>query len=111
MLLSEKEPAIRRIGDVAPEESFNRAVTVGVMQAGRLVILVGCNHVLTQGEKTCGSTGESHVVGPDRVELVELVVEGVASIFRSEQNRAPGESHVIEARVVSIPEDDDAKGA
>ena len=44
---------------------------------------------------------------PNRVELIELVVQGIAAIFRSEQGVDIAEGQVIERSVISISEKED----
>src|SRR5438093_1262890 len=74
MLLGEEEPTIANIRRVAAQKTFDRRVTIGVVKPGRLVILVNCHSVLSQGHETCRIVRKAHVVGPDGVELVELIV-------------------------------------
>lgn len=112
VLLSEKEPARFWIGPMASEKSGNGAIAVGEMEPGRFVIFVDSPPVLTQGHETQGSAANrSHVVSPDGVKFVELIVQRVPAVFGREQGRVISKAQVIEARVIRVSQDDETDPA
>jgi hypothetical protein len=96
-----------------PDQSVNRAVSLGHVHTGRFVILFpwDAGHpVLPERDKSGHNVSvrmlSVQFVSPNRIELIELIVQRVAAIF-CHQDRVPvvHKRDVIECSMVGVAQD------
>ena len=97
------------------DQPLDRAVSLRHVQPGRLVIFFAsyaCNSVLSERDKS-GHDGSVRMfsdqfISPNRIELIELIVQCVAAIF-SYQDRVSiiDERYIIERSMLGVTQDDE----
>jgi len=86
VLLGEEKSRPALLEDIRSNQSLDRAVSLGHVQAGRLVIFVGRQWILAERDESSHNASRRIVflqfVSPNRIELIQLIVQRVAAIFR-----------------------------
>jgi hypothetical protein len=110
VLLGEEKPRPALLEDLRSNQSLDRAVSLGHVQAGRFVIFVSRQRILAEGDESGHDAFLRMLlvqfVSPNRIELIQLIVQCVAAIF-CYQDRVfiIRERQIIERSMVSVAQD------
>src|SRR6188474_1620852 len=116
MLLRKEKPGPVGPEFPRPDQSVDRAVSLGHVQPGRLVIFVRRHTIQTKRNKSSRQTSlrvlPVQLVSPDRIELVQLIVQPIATIF-CHQNRISViyERNIIEGSMVGVAKHNERYGS
>ena len=88
MLLGEEQPRPVALESLRPDQSVNRAVSFRHVQSGRLIVFFpyyAGNRVLPERNESGRDASLRMLlvqfVSPNRIELIQLIVQGVTAIF------------------------------
>jgi Alpha-amylase C-terminal len=110
VLLGEEKPRPVLLEDLRSNQSLDRAVSLGHVQAGRFVIFVSRQRILAEGDESGHDAFLRMLlvqfVSPNRIELIQLIVQCVAAIF-CYQDRVfiIRERQIIERSMIGITQD------